>query len=92
MNQIPSALIDGTVLPYATISPLPSTPNSFSLNQSDSNGQFYTSVGSFGAKFVEQDEGEDQVEVKQFKKILELKLHLVCDFSLCKMIPPDSSI
>ncbi|KAA6362146.1 MAG: hypothetical protein EZS28_042327, partial [Streblomastix strix] len=89
MNQIPSALIDGYVLPYATISPLPSTPNSFSLNQSDSNGVFYRSVGSFGAKFVD-DEGEDQVEIKQFKKILELKLHLVYDFSLCKIIPPDS--
>jgi hypothetical protein len=51
-------LIDGIVLPYATISPLPSTPNSFSLNQSDSNTVFYRSVGSFGAKFVE-DEGKD---------------------------------
>ncbi|KAA6365407.1 MAG: hypothetical protein EZS28_039066 [Streblomastix strix] len=83
-NQIPSALIVGTVFPYAIISPLPSFQISFSLNQS---GKKVSEL--LGAKF-EDDEGEVQVEVKQSKKILEWKLYLVYDFSLCKMTPPDS--
>ncbi|KAA6362549.1 MAG: hypothetical protein EZS28_041924, partial [Streblomastix strix] len=90
INCVPSALIVGTVLPQEIINPLPSYPISFSRSQSGQKADYSARFGSFGAKFVEDK--EDDVEVQQSLKILEWKLHLVHDFSLCKIIPPDSSI
>lgn len=80
-------MIEGDVLSYNTISPLPSIPISFSLNQSGSNGVADANVISSGAIFVDDCEEDD---VEQSTNTLEWKFNLEDDFSSNTIIPPDS--
>ncbi|KAA6357937.1 MAG: hypothetical protein EZS28_046536 [Streblomastix strix] len=89
INYIPSAIIDGTDPIYAISKPLPSVPFLNSLSQRGSNISASAQIGSSGAIFVIED-NLDEVEVQQSQNIQECKLHLVDDFSLCIINPPDS--
>ncbi|KAA6353883.1 MAG: hypothetical protein EZS28_050590 [Streblomastix strix] len=89
INYIPSALIDGTDPTYAISKPLPSVPFPNSLSQRGSNISASAQIGSGGARFIIED-NLDEVEVQQSQNIQECKLHLVDDFSLCIINPPDS--
>ncbi|KAA6363089.1 MAG: hypothetical protein EZS28_041384 [Streblomastix strix] len=91
LNQVPFALIVGSV-PQQTIKiPLPFTPIPFSLSQSNSNGIYSFPLRILAAKFVDVDVDPETVVVEHSEKILDRKSHFAPTFSVWKRTPPLSS-